>query len=125
MSTTVTLPKEKLDFSIDENDYSITFPNNGEYIEIEGMKARLTRDTYNSMAVGVSVSAQMARYTVDMIACLSVLCPKIKEDLKVESFSELKMIDSKRILKVYIDKILPWLTEWESVLNAEDEAAAE
>lgn len=120
-STVVALPKEKITIAIGENEYSISFPDNGQYIEIEAMKCRLTRDTYNSMASGGSVSSQMARYTVDMIAFLSVACPKIREDLKVESFSELKMIDSKKILQVYVKSILPWLMEWESVLNAEEE----
>jgi len=120
-NTVVSLPKEKITITIGENEYSINYPSNGQYIEIEAMKCRLTRDTYNSMSEGSSVSSQLARYTVDMIAFLSVACPKIREDLKADSFSELKMIDSKKILQVYVKSILPWLMEWESVLNAEEE----
>lgn len=117
----VNLPKSKIEISVSGNDYPIKFPNNGQFIEIEALKARLTRDSYNSMTEGVTTSSQMARYTVDMIAFLSVCCPDIKKDLKVETFSDLEMIDSKKILKIYYKEILPWLTEWELVLNADDD----
>lgn len=115
------LPKTKLNFKILENDYSVTYPNNGEFIEIEAMKSLLTRDTYNTMSNGGSVSSQLARYTVDMIAFFSVCCSKLRKDLKVDSLSSLDMMSSKKVLKVYIDSILPWLMEWESAINAADE----
>lgn len=120
-NTGVNLPKERISIQIEDNEYEINYPSNGEFIEIEAMKCRLTRDTYHAIAGGGSVASQMARFTVDMIAFLSVMCPKIKADLKADSFSDLKMIESKKILKIYINRILPWIMEWESVLNAEDD----
>jgi hypothetical protein len=116
------LPKKRIEITIGENDYVINYPKVGQFVEVEAMKSRLTRDTYTSMTEGGTVPSQMARYTVDMIAFLSVCCPKIKADLNVDSFSDLEMIESKKILKVYVKDILPWIAEWEFVLNAEDDA---
>lgn len=110
-------PNKSISFSIENNEYSVLWPNNGQFIEIESMKLALTRDTYNSM-LGGNISSQYAKYTVDMIAFLSVCCPKLKKDLNVESFSELDMLSSKKILNVYIKTILPWITEWENLLNS-------
>lgn len=121
MSTNLTLPKKTIEVKIGENSYSINYPKNGEFIDIEAFKARLTRDSYNTLVDGNTVASQMARYTVDMIAFLTICCPKIKADLNAPSFSDLEMIDSKKILKVYVNEILPWLTEWENVLNASDD----
>lgn len=117
MSSTLIVPKKTIKISILENDYEISYPLTGDFIEIEGMKSRLTRDSYNSISQGNSVASMIAKYSVDMIAFFSICCPKIKKDLKVESISELEMIDSKKLLKVYMDKVLPWLAEWEAVLN--------
>ena len=116
-----TLPNKSVSFKLLENDYTVNFPNNGQFIEIESMKVLLTRDTYNTIAEGTSISAQYARYTVDAIAFFSTCCSKLRKDLKVDSFSELDMLSSKKIMSVYVKTILPWLIEWESVLNAEDE----
>jgi hypothetical protein len=115
------LPEKTLSFRIDENDYTVKYPNNGLFIEIEAMKSLLTRDTYSSMSTGNTISSQLARYTVDMIAFLAVCCPKLKDDLKVGSLSELDMIPSKKVLKVYVKTILPWLMEWEALVNSDDE----
>lgn len=114
------LPKKEIDFSINDNEYGAKYPNNGQFIDIQAMKARLTGDSYNTIADGNTTSSQLARYTVDMISFFNVCCPKLKLDLKLNSFSELEMIDSKKLLKVYVSIILPWLTEWENILNSDD-----
>lgn len=125
MSTTIALPSKSVEFTISTNNYTVNYPNNGEFIGIEAMKNLLTRDTYATMATTDSVSAQLARYTVDMIAFFSTCCPKLKTDLVVNSLSELDMLSSKKIMKVYIKTILPWLTKWEEILNTDDEEVVE
>ena len=123
--TAVALPKTTKDITVLDHDYIVKFPNNGQFIEIEVMKAHMTRDAYNTIASGNSVSSMQARFTVDMIAFFSVCCPKLRTDLKVDSFSELDMLTSKDILNVYLKEVLPWLSEWEMVLNAADEVSDE
>lgn len=116
-----TMPSKQVSFSVKENSYTVKFPNNGQFIEVESMKSLLTRTTYNDIAAGGSVSSQYAKVTVDMIAFFHVCCPQLRKDLAVESFSQLEMIDSKVLLQTYIKTIMPWLTEWEIALNSIEE----
>lgn len=119
--TSVNLPKTEKEFSIQNNDYKVTFPNNGQFIGIEQLKVQLTGETYNTISQSTDNAGLLAKYTVDMIAFFSVCCPQLKKDLKVDSFSELDMMSSKKLLKVYIDEILPWMQEWLTAINANDD----
>jgi hypothetical protein len=60
-----------------------------------------------------------------MIAFLSTCCPEMRKDLKVNTFSELDMLASKKLLNIYIKTILPWLTEWEILLNTDEDTKVE
>lgn len=117
----MTTPNKKLSFKIEDNDYEVTFPNNGEFIEIESMKSKLSRGEYASISDNLTLEAQIAKYTVDLIAFFGTCCPKVRTDLKVDSLSELDMLSSKKILKVYVDEILPWLKLWIEVINSNEE----
>lgn len=117
----MTLPSKSITFKVQENEYTVNYPNNGQLIEIESMKARLTGDSYNAISQGETTAAQFARFTVDMIAFFSTCCPNMKKQLNVATFSELDALSSKKLLNVYIKTILPWMMDWEKVLNTEDE----
>jgi len=121
MSTQQSLPSKTITFKIIENSYTVSYPNNGQLLDIESTKSLLTRQQYHSIAQGEQISAQRARVTTDWIAFMSVCCPDLKKELLVKSFSELDQDSSKKILLVYIREILPWLIQWEEVLNADDE----
>lgn len=114
------LPQKKISIVIDENSYDIDYPKNGQFIQIESLKMALTRGSYNSFSESTNTSTLYARYTVDMIAFFSTCCPKLREDLKVETFADLDMLSTKKLMKVYVNTILPWLMEWEVILNADD-----
>lgn len=116
------LPKTTIEFKIKDNTYTAKYPNNGQFIDIETAKARMAGDTYGAIADSRMTSAQIARHTIDMIAFLTICGPaQLKKDLNVDSFSDLDMIYSKELFKVYLTIILPWLIEWEQVLNADEE----
>lgn len=117
----LTLPSKTIDFTIQDKEYTVKFPNNEKYIEIEVMKSKLTDKEYNSISNGNTNSSQIAKYTVDMIAFFTVCCPKLKEDLTISSFSELDVLENKKFLNVYVKVILPWLLEWDKVINSIDE----
>jgi hypothetical protein len=121
MSTQQSLPSKTITFKVLENSYTVPYPNNGQLLDIESTKSLLTRQQYHSIAQGEQVSAQRARLTTDWIAFMSVCCPDLKKELLVNSFSELDQIASKKILLIYIRVILPWLIQWEDILNADDE----
>lgn len=125
MSEKLNTPSPTLTFSVEGNSYTVNYPKNGQFIQIESMKISMTRSTYGAMALESTISAQMARYTVDMIAFFHTCCPEMKADLKVETFSDLDVISNKRLLKVYINEVLPWLVKWEDFLNQDEEKKAE
>ncbi len=114
----VTLPAKSITFKVKENDYTINYPDTGGLMEIEIFKTSLSRGAYETISKTSTISSDYVRFMIDMIALFSVLCPNLKKDLKVETFSQLAVIDSKMLLGVYIKSILPWWSEWEKVLNS-------
>ena len=115
------LPSRKITVQIKQNSYEIEFPNTGKLIDIELMKMSMTGNKYGALADSGTTSGDYARFTIDMIANLTVLTPDLKKDLKVNSISELDILDSKYLLKIYLKQILPWLNEWQTLLNSDDE----
>ena len=111
------LPSRTISFQIKDNQYSIDFPNTGQLIDIETLKISLARNQYEGIANARTISADYIRFLIDAIATLTVLCPTLKKDLKIESFTALDAMDSRILLQVYMKKILPWIASWEKVLN--------
>jgi hypothetical protein len=104
-------PDKKINWSVLGNEYLITFPNNAQFIELESMKVRLSRDTYDSL--NTTVSSQYAKLTIDLLAFTTVCCPKeFKKDLNVESIATLDMLTTKNLIDAYIKQIVPWFTSW-------------
>lgn len=115
------LPAREITFKVDENSYTIKYPNTGAFLQIETLKSTLRGN--NSLPE--TTSGQLAYFTADMIAFLSTCCPEMRKDLKVNTFSELDMLASKKLLNIYIKTILPWLTEWEILLNTDEDTKVE
>ncbi len=119
------LPPTSISFRINDNSYDIKYPRTGEMLNIESLKVQLSSNTYNELINGNTTASQIARITIDMIAFLSIMCKKLREDMKVETFSELNALDNKKLYQMYIKTILPWLNEWETILNTDDEVESE
>ena len=115
------LPERKKSFIIKDNTYDVEFPNTGGLLDIEVLKAQLSRGQYNEILSSGTIRSNYVRALIDMISTFTVLFPKLKKDMNVSSISELKPEDSKVLLKVYLDKVNPWLKEWEEYLNSDDE----
>jgi hypothetical protein len=106
-----------VEIKVQGNTYTLNMPNNRQLIAIEAMKARLSLGTYDSMMINSqSMGSQNALNLVDMIANFTVLAPDILKDLKVD-ISELNIMDSLVILKIYMEKIQPWVLGWQKLLN--------
>lgn len=118
---TTQLPERKKKFKILENTYEVDFPNTGGLMEIEIMKAQLSRGQYSALAENSTVISSYSRFLIDMIATFTVLFPDLKKDMNVKTISELNPLDSKKLLKVYLGEVLPWMNEWFNVLNSDDE----
>jgi hypothetical protein len=119
------LPNRKLTFKVEENEYTVDYPNTGQYIEMIRLRHALALNNYTVLVSGQTEADQRARYIIETIAFCMVCCTKLKEDLKVQSISELDMITSKKLLKVYMTAILPWLTEWETILSSDEDVKVE
>ena len=109
-------PVPVLQVEIGPNTYDIKIPNNGQFIDIESRKAKLTDGTYSQMLFGGSPS-QQAYLLTEVIATLTVLIPKLSKDLNVGSMLELDPIQTKQIVKVYTKQIYPWLSQIREVAN--------
>lgn len=110
---------ENLVFVVNGNSYTIKFPNIGNYRTIEAMKQTLSANTYGSMSRSMLVTANEALDAIDMESYLSVLCPKLIEDLKCASFSELSLLDYKMLRNEYKKQFLPWWNSIERLLRPE------
>ena len=123
MSEQKQLPERKKTFKILENTYTVDFPTTGGLMEIEIMKAQLSRGQYSALAENATVNSSYSRFLIDMIATFTVLLPDLKKDMNVKTISELNPLDSKKLLKVYLSDVLPWLNSWFEILNSDDETA--
>lgn len=115
------MPARELKFKVKagtvENEYTIKYPNNGELIDIEVMKDTISNGRYMNLLSASTKQSTMAAFTIDMIATLNTLCPKLKDDLKVKSFFNLDIVDNKNLLNIYLKKIFPWLNDWQAFLD--------
>jgi hypothetical protein len=115
------LPERKKTFKIGDNSYTVDFPSTGGLIEIESLKAQLSRNNYSGISEQGTIMSNYSRFLIDMISTFTVLFPQLKKDMNVKSISELHPIDSKKLLQIYLKEVLVWLNEWYEVLNADDE----
>jgi hypothetical protein len=111
---------ESKEITVKGRKYEISFPNVGQYYQIEVNKQRLGKGSYNSMIGNPTISAQRALDMIDVEATLSVLCPQLVADLKVKSFSELGLKDFKEISDIYMNEVFPFLKEAEKILSSVD-----
>ena len=97
--------KESVKITIKDNSYTVKLPNVGEMIDLEMRKSRYVMD--NNYVSGV-----IAETLAKAMATFSVLIPKLKEDLNVESYEKMGLVDSKEIMRAYRKEFLPWWNEW-------------
>lgn len=118
MEKTKKLPNQSIDFEFGGNNYTINFPNNGQFIDIEKTKAQLTNGYYGEMKSG-SGNSYYATMIVDMIATFSVLCKDLIKDLNKDVL-KITLIESKPLVDIYQKKYLPWFNEWSNILAEVD-----
>lgn len=102
---------ESVELTIRGRNYTVRYPNVGEYYRIEAMKQVLGRGYYNSLAQTPTQTAVSALDMIDIEATLSILCPQVIEDLKVSNFSDLGLKDYQEIKRAFFDSVVPFLSE--------------
>lgn len=101
------------------HSYPISYPNVGQFYQIEAMKQSLSRGFYNSMVMSPATAAQHALDMIDIEAALVVLCPQLITDMKVKNFSELDVRDYKLIRDEYFKTVSPFFKEISDLLKGE------
>ena len=117
------LPASKITLDIKigetENTYEISMPNNGQLIDVEVNK--ITYSNGVNLSQPKTKAAMYAFLFNEMVATFSVMIPQLKEDLNVKSLFDLDPLKTKPLMKVYMDKFLPWWQKWEDIFIDMDE----
>lgn len=103
-----------------ENRYEVEWPTIDQIIQIEALKLQLSRGKYTEMLLASTRGAERALNYIDMCSYLSVMCPKLIKDLKVD-IRNLDTIDvDKGLMKVYVEQFIPWWNQYEDAVKVED-----
>lgn len=105
--------QKSITIKIRENEYPVSFPNIGQFLDIRAMKSRLIDDIRGNDSLD-----GLAILLGEMAATYSVLIPDLKKDLNAESIFKLSMVESKELLDTYTEVYQPWFNEWMNVLMA-------
>jgi hypothetical protein len=104
------------------NTYTVKVPNMGEFIDYQIIKAKLSEGQYQKMFSGTGgIDSSYAALTIDMMAAFTIMAPGLLEDMNVKGFTDLSLVDGKKLLTVYLKQFMPWWGEWQKFLNADDE----
>lgn len=102
---------------VKNQEYTMEIPTAGQLIAIERQKAVLTGGNYGSIMANRTIGSEHALDIVDMTAYLSVLCPKLFSELKVDSLMDLDIFDMKQLQDSWNDTCIPWINDWQAVLR--------
>lgn len=115
------IPAKELTIKILDNEYKLSIPNVGQFIDIQTMKVRLAGESYDGLFSEYESDKAYAKLLVDLISCYSVLIPAFKDDLNVESISQLDMIAARDLTHSYMKEFMPWYRSILAYLGSDDE----
>ena len=106
--------ERQITLTVKGNKYEIEFPKVGKFKKIETLKQVLSNGMFSQLLATSTLSAGEALDMIEMESYLSVLAPKLIEDLKCKNFDELDLEDFIELKKVYIEQFIPW---WNGILK--------
>lgn len=107
----------KTTITIDNRNYNLEFPSVGEYIEIEALKTDVSLGKFAQLLSSRTISSLRAIQIIEIVAILTVLSPKLVEDLKVKSILDLDIQDFIKVMKAYQKDVAPWYKDWFEEFN--------
>ena len=113
----VSINREKT-FTVKGNQYSLKFPNIGQYLDVESLRMRLSDGTYQSMLRSNLVSSGIAMDMIDMISTLTILCPQLLKDMKSSTILDLDIMEANELLTVYKKDVSTWVDSWMKLLSS-------
>lgn len=100
--------KRSVDILINKNTYTLSYPNTGQLIDIELLKAKIADGNYDVLRFSTNPLFREQADKIDMIATFNVLIPSLREDLTVKSLFELSEEEADELLNVYREQFLTW-----------------
>lgn len=93
-------------FTFDITKFSVD-----QYLEIEGMKIRISPN-YAEIARSPLTRAFTAASIIDMVSVFRVLMPTIEDSVPNKNFGTLCFLDTKELLNVFEKEFSPWFDSW-------------
>ena len=98
-------------FTIGKKQFTATFPNVGQIIDMDAMKQALSSNRYGSMVASGLASAYYALDLIDAIAFYQVVTPEVGRFFNIANYSELSVEEVKDLLDAFKEQIQPWYIE--------------
>lgn len=99
---------ESIIIKVGEKDYTVSFPNVEQMLEIEATKNALTNGKYIDFTMSLMKTHVYLLDIADAVGYLSVLIPELKKDLGVENWRGVDPKVLKPIVKAYKETFIPW-----------------
>jgi hypothetical protein len=113
------LPASEVEINFKGNKYKLSFPNSGQFADIELLKSSLSSNNYSGL-FGSTLNAEWARYLIDTVATFNILIPDLNKDLNSKGVLELPLQESMLLVKEYKKTYLPWYNEWMTIITSDD-----
>ena len=114
----MTTPAKSTVIKIKGNEYTVQFPNTGQYIDIQSLRTKIASDNYHLIALSTDSDSGYAMLLCDMIATFNVLIPELKDNLNISSMLGLSMIESRELLDSYLKYWIPFYKQWMDILSS-------
>lgn len=101
----------QLKLEIKGNIYDVNYPNTGQQIDIELLKAKISDGNYDILRFSSNSMFQQQADKIDMISTFAVLVPQLKKDINVDSLFKLEEEVSDELLAIYTKQFLPWYVQ--------------
>ncbi|MBS0031605.1 hypothetical protein ACTJJ0_30845 [Chitinophaga sp. 22321] len=111
------MPQKSVTVKIGNNDYTISYPNTGQMIDIDILKSQFSSGNYEKLKYSYDSGFVRSAVTIDAVAIFNVMLPQLRDDLTVKSLFALDREKMDVILNEYVAKVVPWMEEWESILK--------
>jgi hypothetical protein len=101
-----------------ENSYSVSFPTQGKFLDIENLKMMLSNGMYGSLQSARTTDSEFALDLIDAEAYFTVLVGKpLFDDLKVKTFRDLDLIDAIEVRNAFTEQMLPFINGWRETIK--------
>lgn len=90
-----------------EHEYSVTFPNTGQLMDIVAERNRVSRGQYDTVSKARDDNSVVAFLLWDTYAYFSILVPDLFKDIEGDFF-ELPLDITAGFVRVYTKQFAPW-----------------